>query len=361
MFGRRAYIRTVYVIGISLVVFIIWQIIMLPNSANHDVDHFVKNDFLNIQSKIVSAKPKSDYDRNNAFMQHCEDDIMYAEPKLRIISSNLTESEKAASSSINCTLGRIMSARVVYPICLYDTVNDSSISGTLIRGKTLFEEENLESISTWLKQLGDADFIDIGANIGLYTNMAAELGYNVLAVEPRSDNVLRIRKALNMRDLQNKVTIVQNAVSDIRSRMNLLTHKSEQGRTIVVCDKDCSGSVSESCLETKVDTILMDDLLYARNISKAVMKIDVEGHEIKAFSSSQLFFQKVKIPVILMEWDWRQRFQSRYNKDREVVQNFMKLLMIRKYRPYDSQGNTLRLDKWDSWPVDVHWLLYNGL
>lgn len=364
MYGKRHH-RIVYALGIIVLVLVVWHILTLPDSTNMENDTFGRDEGIiwkNVQQgHIGNNEPPSEYDRNNGFMQHCEDDVIYREPKLRIVPNHMTQDELDEATSINCTLGRMMSEGMMFPICLYDIRNDSSISGMLLHGKKLFEEENVRSIAEWLKQLKDAAFIDIGANIGLYTNMAAQFGYRVLAVEPRPQNVLRIRKALHTRNLQNKVTIVQNAVSDIRSRMNLLTHKTEQGRTIVVCDKDCKGSGSERCLTNKVETILMDDLLYATNITKAVMKIDIEGHEIKAFASSQYFFQKIDIPVILMEWDWRSRFQSRYNKDRDTVQDFMKMLMKRHYRPQDSRGGLLKPDKWDTWPVDVYWVLYNAL
>ena len=49
-------------------------------------------------------------------------------------------------------------------------------------------------------------------------------------------------------------------------------------------------------------TILMSDLAMVANFTKAIMKIDIEGYEEMALRCSRKLFEKVFVPVIMMEW-----------------------------------------------------------
>ena len=56
----------------------------------------------------------------------------------------------------------------------------------------------VRSFVTQLLELNDTDVIDIGANIGVYSLLAAKLGRNVIAVEPLYENLNRMHKAAHL-------------------------------------------------------------------------------------------------------------------------------------------------------------------
>lgn len=301
----------------------------------------------------------SEYEKNNALVQRCVDDVVYMEPKLNVVPANLSRADQTKAGELPCTIVKIISLEkvLVFPVCVYDPSQDVSISAALLHEGTVFEQSNLLGTARWLLQLGDAGLIDIGANIGLFTMMAATQDFPVLAVEPKAENILRLQKAAALKEVWGHVTLVQNGISDVRSRMRLISHRKEQGRTVVVCNKLCRNYDNDVCLENPIDTILMDDLLEVITFKKAVMKIDIEGHEIRAFARSELLFKEVHIPLILMEWAWRQNFQSRSEADRQEVEGFIDLLLSRGYQPQHENGEVLNVEKWDMWPTDVYWVL----
>ena len=301
----------------------------------------------------------SEYEKNNALVQRCVDDVVYTEAKLKVVSANMTLEQTSKARRFPCTIVKVVSLEtvLVFPVCLYDPAQDVSISAALLHKHTVFEESNLLSMERWLTREGDAGLIDIGANIGLFTSMAATRGFEVLAIEPKAENILRIQKAISLRDTGGHVTLIQNGISDIRSQMRLISHRREQGRTVVVCNKLCRNYDGDVCLDAPIDTILMDDLLEVIPFRKALMKIDVEGHEIRAFAKSDLLFSEVHIPLIQMEWAWRQNWQSRADEDRREVETFIDLLLSRGYQPQHESGKVLNIRTWDSWPVDVYWVL----
>jgi tRNA G37 N-methylase Trm5 len=59
-----------------------------------------------------------------------------------------------------------------------------------------------------LKLFPQAVVIDVGANIGFFTVLAAAMGHTVIAVEPNAESVRRLRKGVMLNGLQDKVSTV---------------------------------------------------------------------------------------------------------------------------------------------------------
>jgi len=53
---------------------------------------------------------------------------------------------------------------------------------------------------------------------------------------------------------------------------------------------------------SNVTTIVMDDLLEVVQFGRAVMKIDIEADERRAFSHADQLFDHVRVDYIFMEW-----------------------------------------------------------
>ena len=71
--------------------------------------------------------------------------------------------------------------------------------------------------------------IDVGANIGYYSLIAARLGLRVVAVEPFVDSVRRIHQAALIDQIADRVTVVNNAVADRRTTATLRQSGDNQG------------------------------------------------------------------------------------------------------------------------------------
>lgn len=75
----------------------------------------------------------------------------------------------------------------------------------------------------------DEQVVDIGANIGYYTLLAAKLGQQVVAVEPVLDSIERLQHAAHIEEVTERITVVYNAVADVRMKATLRQSGHNQG------------------------------------------------------------------------------------------------------------------------------------
>lgn len=122
----------------------------------------------------------------------------------------------------------------------------------------------------------DMTVLDIGANIGYYTLLAAravgESG-RVLAFEPSPESFSLLVRNIEINGLSN-VTPVQKAVSDELGRARLFLNRTNKGASRL--SKPSGGGFVE------VDTITLDEFLGSDRID--LVKMDIEGWEPAAFA-----------------------------------------------------------------------------
>jgi len=99
------------------------------------------------------------------------------------------------------------------------------------------------------------------------------------------------------------------------------------------------------------------------NFEAAVMKIDIEGYEHRAFSNAEQLLDDVRVAYIFMEWTkMRELYGAEVDNtpDKRLVQRMIDTLTSRQYLPYgitDAPLRTLDLRTWYAWPNDIVWVL----
>ena len=241
------------------------------------------------------------------------------------------------------------------PVCLYSDKEDTHISRTL-RRERMWEPHIVKEVQNILSTDPDLGVIDLGANIGVYSLISAKMGHKVVAVEPHLDNIRRLHKALELGNLKDKITILQNAVSDHRQIMVLKYSGPNMGGLFL---GSANGPCPSSTCAGKVQTILIDDLLGVVPFKKALMKVDIEGFEHRAFRRASGLLDKVYVPFIVMEWKkLREYFGSKITDttDKSLVWDLVKLLTSRGYKAYSLvTGIRLNIKYWYGWPDDIIW------
>jgi FkbM family methyltransferase len=193
------------------------------------------------------------------------------------------------------------------------------------------------------------------------------MGHNVIAVEPFYDNILRIHKAVKEQNLQHRVTLIANAISNKRNEIKLLAKNDVNigGQSLIPnnhihYNRDELGN---SASKYFVETILLDDIVEFLPISKkhtknkAILKIDIEGYEPYAFQHARRLFDEYNIQVIFMEW-------GKISNDKDNCLNFLLNLMVkflcdRNYLPYH-KNSLLDVNELNNWPWDVLWKKQNS-
>jgi len=71
--------------------------------------------------------------------------------------------------------------------------------------------------------------LDVGANIGIYTLLAAKREASVFAIEPDPDNALQLRRHVQMNGLSNLVTVLEMAATDSKGQVALYKNPANSG------------------------------------------------------------------------------------------------------------------------------------
>lgn len=134
-----------------------------------------------------------------------------------------------------------------------------------------YENSLVEQLIADAKSMNGDIFIDIGANIGLYSLNAAlhfpEM--EVHAFEPDQRNLAHLHANLFLNNLQDRVKVHPVALSDHEGEVRFHRHSADNpGRSSVSADGNLRVAVTR-----------LDNLVAVRD-RKIVIKIDVEGHEL---------------------------------------------------------------------------------
>ena len=195
-------------------------------------------------------------------------------------------------------------------------------------------------------------FVDIGANVGTYTLAIGHAGVKVLAVEPNTETLRRLRRSIVIGKLSGNVILLHNAVSNENTDIGLGMDVRNRGDTFLVSNASCFGLFDgQKCVQTTIKTITLDDLLPMMTAARAVIKIYVQGSEIKVFdeSTASRFFEKIAVVAILIEWE---NYNSGSKYPLEMRQKFVSFFYRRNFTVYDRDFNKLGMN-FQAWPHDV--------
>lgn len=145
------------------------------------------------------------------------------------------------------------------------------------------------------------DFIDVGANIGFYSVLAAKLlpGRQVLAVEPNPEAQRRLSENLARNGVAAAVTVFAGLASDRpgEAELNLIEGMEEYSSMGTIVHAAVAGQVSR---RVKVEAETLDRLIGRFGLAPGLIKIDVEGAEMLVLDGASDTLKRFR-PVILSE------------------------------------------------------------
>jgi FkbM family methyltransferase len=174
---------------------------------------------------------------------------------------------------------------------------------------------DLPEMLVWQRVLKNGGlFIDVGANVGTYTIWAAELGAEVIALEPAADTFALLQENIALNAYQ--VTAVQAAAGD------------HCGTARFTSGLDAGNSLaSDGPVVTELVTV--DALIGDRRV--AGMKVDVEGFEIDVLRGAARALADRRIGLIQVEWN--EMSILAVGADRRPVAELLAGYGYRLYRP----------------------------
>ena len=148
-------------------------------------------------------------------------------------------------------------------------------------------------------------FLDVGANIGFFTLLAAKTMTDgrVWSIEPDPDNVRILRANVALNGFQERVNVSHAAASDADGEVffSTLGYDANIGARFTAKDEDTllARSLPNAPVPTKVRALTADTLLREQRID--LVKIDVEGHEPSVLAGMQRILEENR-PIIVSEF-----------------------------------------------------------
>jgi FkbM family methyltransferase len=137
-------------------------------------------------------------------------------------------------------------------------------------------------------------FFDVGANAGFFSLVANARCEQVYAFEPLPSNLRRMRRNIEINGLKN-IAMIEKAVGE-----------REGSATLYVPEGANSGLASLNHLagarNIKVPVVTLDGFVRNRKVERVdVMKIDIEGAEVRAFEGASELLSRTDAPDVIFE------------------------------------------------------------
>jgi len=176
---------------------------------------------------------------------------------------------------------------------------DSELSKMIYKG---FEKDEIQFVKNYLK-IGDT-FFDIGANVGLYSIVAAKIVGNkgkVFAFEPTPTTFSRLLMNVSLNDFSDIVICNNIGLSDKAGtlRMNVSSCGYDAWNTFALSNK----GILDTQIDVPVETL--ESYIRNNNISHdhiALLKIDVEGWEKFVILGAEDLLKKDNAPALIVEF-----------------------------------------------------------
>ena len=170
----------------------------------------------------------------------------------------------------------------------------------LLKNDVLSEIQAYKKMREYMLQFTkEAIFLDVGAHVGLVSIPIAMEGYDVVAIEPVTYELLSGNAHLNM--IEDFITIIPNAAYDENKTMTIYAPAND----------DCS-SLSSDLAKTggpirmiRTQTVVLDELLEKQKVQDRIrfIKIDVQGFEYNVLKGLKKTLALPYERRVLIEWD----------------------------------------------------------
>jgi len=198
-------------------------------------------------------------------------------------------------------LGRLRYRELLPPHLLLSTkygLYYTHASNAILPFDEVYEIENIMP-----KLVGkDTVFVDVGANLGLYTVWACRRARRVISVEPNPAALANLKVNIALNECSN-VTVVPKALSDRRGYAKLKIPKAIE-RGLIPSPQSSIVWDFEEAFEVKVEMDTLDNVLEEVGVDSVdILKIDVEGAEGLVVRGAEKTLRKAKAVLIEI---WRE-------------------------------------------------------
>lgn len=152
-------------------------------------------------------------------------------------------------------------------------------------------------------------YIDIGANVGVFTWSMASEGNAVLAFEMMPSNVaLNYFSGCANPELQARVSLQHTGVSDTDATCLMISSPTNEGDGVVMCNETRAKYFIDKegyAVQGRVTLRTLDSLFPQGPPFPAIVKMDVEGHEPAVVRGATRTLSGARRPIAILSEVWR--------------------------------------------------------
>ena len=204
---------------------------------------------------------------------------------------------------------------------------------TISRGFSMFRTD--PEVCNWIESFGENTIVvDIGANVGLYSLYAASKNHKVYAFEPESLNFSCLNLNIFDNNFNDKIFAFPIAINDVEkiSRLNLSSmHYGGSGNTFDRQISD-SGLKFEPIFKQGSVSFSLDEICKRLNFTPDIIKIDVDGNELKVINGMKEVLVSKNLKSICIELN--PKFKE-HSEVLEILSNYFD--DCKKYQWYEGQ------------------------
>ena len=166
-----------------------------------------------------------------------------------------------------------------------------------------YQRKQFDTVMKYIKPKNRGLFIDVGAHVGLWSRMAQKAGFiNILSIEPDLQNFECLQANLVPKNDENGFILGYNiAMSDEFEDIQIVSDKSDNSGAKSVKNGGEIPAMKFDLIPLELFSIIPSDRL-AQNIDKTLVKIDVQGYEVKVVRGMSKFIKKYKPIIVIEQW-----------------------------------------------------------
>ena len=159
-----------------------------------------------------------------------------------------------------------------------------------------------------IKNNNDIVFLDIGTNVGWYPSLLGRYGYTILGFEAFEKNYYVAKKNYCHLNKDSNVVIITKGLGAKEKKCLYFNQVKNAGNGIVICEDNKqrlrNGGLGMMFFkDSEVEVTTLDSFMpYLSNKNIAVMKIDVEGHELEVLQGGKELITKYHVPLVVLEF-----------------------------------------------------------
>ena len=149
--------------------------------------------------------------------------------------------------------------------------------------------------------------LDIGGNVGWYPSLLGRYGYSILLFEAFEKNYYVAKKNYCFLNKDSNIIIITKGLEATEQKCHYFNQKDNTGNGMVICSNKTN--LNDTNLgnlfikESDVEIITLNSFFpYLSNKNIALMKIDVEGHELNVLEGGKEYITKMHIPFVVLEF-----------------------------------------------------------